>query len=95
MSSSGSMLFVWKTEELQQFTVSPLPQPGSHLADTDGRLLGIPDTAGGAPVDVLPEQSQQAVALVAVIASDGSHLELFRQLPRDREDVRFLPRAPL
>ena len=92
MSSSGSMLFVWKTEELQQFSLSPL---GPHLADADGRLLGIPDTTGGAPVDVLPEQSQEAVALVTVIASNGSHLELFRQLPRDREDIRFLPRASL
>ena len=38
-----------------------------RLTYADGRLLGVPHARAGAAVDVLPEQPQQRVALVAVV----------------------------
>ena len=38
-----------------------------RLTYADWRLLGVPHARAGAAVDVLPEQPQQRVALVAVV----------------------------
>ena len=38
-----------------------------RLTYADRRLLGVPHSGAGAAVDVLPEQPQQRVALVAVV----------------------------
>ena len=38
-----------------------------RLTYADRRLLGVPHSGAGAAVDVLPEQSQERVALIAVV----------------------------
>ena len=39
----------------------------------------------------MSEEAQQGVTFVAVVASDGAHLELLGESARDRQDVGLLP----
>ena len=59
-------------------------------ADAERGLFWRPGARSGAPIDVLAKESEESVALVAVVPGDSAHLEGLGEMARDRKDVRLL-----
>ena len=82
-----------------------------RLTYADRRLLGVPHSRAGAAVDILPEQPQQRVALIAVVPGkfqfgsklsavyrlpcNGPNIKLLGELPFNRQHIGLLPTVPL
>ena len=82
-----------------------------RLTYADRRLLGVPHSGAGAAVDILPEQPQQRVALIAVVPAkfqfgsklsavyrlpcNGPNIKLLGELPFNRQHIGLLPTVPL